>query len=110
MKIHWGHVRDSAGSFSHFVDECKDTDYDTDGGFWDGVGDWMWGEDFDYGTVDKAVGNFYHCIAAKMVQEAKAEFQAKFNAACPKKMKMIQTFVSNSNMYLGSLFIHITNI
>ena len=85
MKIHWGHVRDSAGSFSHFVDECKDTDYDTDGGFWDGVGDWMWGEDFDYGTVDKAVGNFYHCIAAKMVQEAKAEFQAKFNAACPKK-------------------------
>merc|ERR1712184_65379 len=86
MKIHWGHVRDSAGSFSHFVDECKD---------------------FDYGTVDKAVGNFYHCIAAKMVQEAKAEFQAKFNAACPKKMKMIQTFVSNSNMYLGSLFIHI---
>ena len=87
MKIHWGHVRDSAGSFSHFVDECKDTDYDTDGGFWDGVGDWMWGEDFDYSTVDKAVGNFYHCIAAKMVQEAKAEFQAKFNAACPKKWK-----------------------
>ena len=85
MKVHWGHVRDSAGSFSHFVDECKDTDYDTDGGFWDGVGDWMWGEDFDYSTVDKAVGNFYHCIAAKLVNEAKAEFQAEFNVKCPKK-------------------------
>ena len=40
----------------------------------------MWGEDFDYSTVDKAVGNFYHCIAAKLVNEAKAEFQAKVNA------------------------------
>ena len=84
MKIHWDHVRNSAGSFSHFVDECKDTDYDTDGGFWDGVGDWMFGEDFDYGTVDKAVGNFYKCIALKLVNEAKAEFEAKFNTECPK--------------------------
>ena len=42
----------------------------------------MWGEDFDYSTVDKSVGNFYHCFAAKLENEAKAEFQAKVNAEC----------------------------
>ena len=77
MKIHWDHVRNSAGSFSHFVDECKDTDYDTDGGFWDDIGDWWSGEDFDYSTVDKAVGNFYKCIAVKLVNEAKVEHTHK---------------------------------
>ena len=59
MKIDWDTVTAHAGSFGHFVSECKDSDYDTDGGFWDSAGDWFWGEDFDYSTVDKAVGNFY---------------------------------------------------
>ena len=53
----------------------------------------MFGEDFDYGTVDKAVGNFYKCIALKLVNEAKAEFEAKFNAECPKHWKNIQAII-----------------
>ena len=59
MKIDWDTVTAHCGSFGHYVGECKDSDYDTDGGFWDSTGDWFWGEDFDYSTVDKAVGNFY---------------------------------------------------
>merc|ERR1712186_251533 len=81
MKIHWDHVRNSAGSFSHFVDECKDTDYDTDGGFWDDIGDWWSGEDFDYSSVNTALGNFYSCVASKLVAEADRQFKDKFFAA-----------------------------
>ena len=42
MKINWDATKAAFGSFGGYVDDCKSTDYDTDGGFWDGVGDW-WG-------------------------------------------------------------------
>ena len=42
MKINWDATKAAFGSFGGYVDECKSTDYDTDGGFWDGIGDW-WG-------------------------------------------------------------------
>ena len=42
MQINWDATKTAFGSFGGFVDDCKSTDYDTDGGFWDGVGDW-WG-------------------------------------------------------------------
>ena len=61
MKINWSEVERTFGIHSKIVDECKDTDYDVDGGFWDNISDWFWGEDFDYKSVDKAVGNFYNC-------------------------------------------------
>merc|ERR1712083_1262250 len=70
------------GSHSHMVDECKDTDYDTDGGFWDSIGDWF-GEDFDYNSVNIAVGNFYNCCAKKVAKEAEDTFRAQFFAQCP---------------------------
>ena len=68
MKINWREVERSFGIHSKIVDECKDTDYDVDGGFWDNISDWFWGEDFDYISVDKAVGNFYNCCTRKLVQ------------------------------------------
>ena len=49
------------------------------------TGDFFWGEDFDYSTLDKAVSNFYSCIAQKYVVEARAQFDAKFMAECPTK-------------------------
>ena len=52
---------------TNFFTPFKDTDYDVDGGFWDSIGDWF-GEDFDYSTVDNAVGNFYNCCAKKVAQ------------------------------------------
>jgi len=83
MKINWDAVNGAFGSFANFAAECKDSDYDVDGGFWDDIGDWWGGEDFDYSSVDKALGNFYSCIAAKLVQEADDQFRNKFFAACP---------------------------
>ena len=68
MKINWSEVERTFGIHSKIVDECKDTDYDVDGGFWDNISDWFWGEDFDYKSVDKAVGNFYNCCVRKLVQ------------------------------------------
>ena len=68
MKINWKEVELSFGAHSKIVDECKDTDYDDDGGFWDNISDWFWGEDFDYKSMDKAVGNFYNCCVRKLVQ------------------------------------------
>ena len=67
MKINWDQITADFGSHSHMVDECKDTDYDTDGGFWDSIGDWF-GEDFDYNSVNIAVGNFYNCCAKKVAK------------------------------------------
>ena len=46
MKINWDATKKAFGSFGGFVDDCKSTDYDTDGGFWDGVGDWWGGKIF----------------------------------------------------------------
>ncbi len=68
MKINWDRLAEAFGSYNGFVTECKDTDYDSDGGFWDDVGDWWGGEDFNYSSVDKAVGNFYTCVSAKLVK------------------------------------------
>ena len=68
MKVDWKKVAGAFGSYNNFATECKDTDYDTDGGFWDDIGDWWGGEDFDYSSVDKALGNFYSCVAGKLVQ------------------------------------------
>jgi len=83
MKINWDEIHNQFAEHSHMVDECKDSDYDTDGGFWDGVGDWWSGEDFDYSTVDTAAGNFYNCCAKKAAQEARDLFNVKFGAQCP---------------------------
>ena len=68
MKINWDEIDRQFGEYNHFVHECKDTDYDVDGGFWDTIGDWFTGEDFDYASVDKAVGNFYNCCARKVAK------------------------------------------
>merc|ERR1712142_761645 len=83
MKINWDAVNGAFGSFANFASDCKDSDYDVDGGFWDDIGDWWGGEDFDYSSVDKALGNFYSCVAAKLVQEAHDQFNNKFFSACP---------------------------
>ena len=83
MKVDWDRVTASFGSYGEFSTKCKDTDYDTDGGFWDDVGDWWGGEDFDYNSVNTALGNFYSCVASKLVQEADRQFKDKFFAACP---------------------------
>jgi hypothetical protein len=83
MKINWDAVNGAFGSFANFANDCKDSDYDVDGGFWDDIGDWWGGEDFDYSSVDKALGNFYSCVAAKLVQEAHDQFNNKFFTACP---------------------------
>ena len=40
---------------------CKDSDYDADGGFWDDVGDWIFGENFDYAKLEKALTNYFNC-------------------------------------------------
>merc|ERR1712020_138474 len=53
MKINWDAVHGAFGSFANFASDCKD---------------------FDYSSVDKALGNFYSCVAAKLVQEAHDQF------------------------------------
>ena len=83
MKVDWDRVTATFGSYGNFASECKDSDYDTDGGFWDSVGDWWGGEDFDYSSVNTALGNFYSCVAAKLVKEADDQFRNKFFATCP---------------------------
>jgi len=83
MKIDWDATKAAFGSFGGYVDDCKSTDYDTDGGFWDGVGDWWGGEDFDYSTVNTALGHFYSCVSTKLRNEAVDQFKNKFFAACP---------------------------
>ena len=83
MKLAWDQVEAAFGSYGHFVTECKDSDYDVDGGFWDDIGDRWGGEDFDYSSVDKAVGNFYNCVSAKLVRTADEQFRSKFNEQCP---------------------------
>ena len=90
MKINWKEVELSFGVHSKIVDECKDTDYDDDGGFWDNISDWFWGEDFDYKSVDKAVGNFYNCCTRKLVQVRVAKIMYR---VC-KSIKKISFFVS----------------
>ena len=47
---------------------CKDSDYDTDGGFWDDVGDWFFGENFDYASLEKALTNFFNCCKSKLIK------------------------------------------
>merc|ERR1719369_117793 len=83
MKVNWDEVSAAFGKYSAFVTQCKETDYDVDGGFWDDIGDWWGGEDFDYSSVDKALGNFYSCAASKLIQEANTVFKKKFFATCP---------------------------
>merc|ERR1712088_1024919 len=50
---------------------------------WDGVGDWWGGEDFDYSTVNTALGHFYGCVSTKLRNEAVDQFRNQFFAACP---------------------------
>ena len=38
MKINWDAVNGAFGSFANFASDCKDSDYDVDGGFWDDIG------------------------------------------------------------------------
>ncbi len=66
MKIDWDKTVDAYGSFGYHVSDCKDTDYDSDSGFWNNVGDWFFGEDFDWGTLNTAIGKFYTCITGKL--------------------------------------------
>merc|ERR1739848_820584 len=56
MKINWDAVNGAFGSFANFAAECKDS---------------------DYSSVDKAVGSFYSCVSAKLVQEANDQFRNK---------------------------------
>lgn len=83
MKVDWGKVDAAFGAYSDYSHQCKDTQYDTDGGFWDSAGDWFFGEDFDYGSLNTALGNFYNCVAAKLSQEARDQFDAQFASQCP---------------------------
>jgi hypothetical protein len=66
MKVNWNNVESAFGQYSNIVADCKSTDYDTDGGFWDGAGDWLWGEDFDYGSLNNALGKFYSCASSEL--------------------------------------------
>ena len=83
MKVDWGKVDAAFGGYSQFSHDCKDTNYDTDGGFWDSAGDWFFGEDFDYGSLNTALANYYNCVAAKLSQEARNQFESKFTSQCP---------------------------
>ena len=83
MKVDWGKVDGAFGAYADYSHQCKDTQYDTDGGFWDSAGDWFFGEDFDYGSLNTALGNFYNCVAAKLSQEARDQFEAQFASQCP---------------------------
>merc|ERR1712107_348319 len=75
MKVDWDKVDAAFGSYNQFSHDCKDTNYDTDGGFWDSAGDWFFGEDFDYGSLNTALGNYYNCVAAKLSQEARNQLK-----------------------------------
>merc|ERR1711997_158869 len=83
MKIDWDKVNAAFGSYADKATECKDTNYDTDGGFWDSTSDWFFGEDFDYSTVDASLSNFYSCVAGQLVQETGKQFREKFFGQCP---------------------------
>jgi hypothetical protein len=50
------------------IKTCKDTNYDTDGGFWDSVGDWLFGENFDYDSLERALTNFFTCCNDKLIK------------------------------------------
>ncbi len=67
MTIKWDLINEAFGSYSAYVDQCKDTGYDQDGGWWDDATDWVFGEDFDYGTMDTSITNFYNCVAQKLI-------------------------------------------
>ena len=58
MKINWDATKAAFGSFGGYVDDCKSTDYDTDGGFWDGVGDWWGGKIYIFFFLMKTVLTF----------------------------------------------------
>lgn len=66
MKIDWNKLQKDFGTYGKFVTDCKNTDYDTDGGFFDTIGDWFGGEDFDYSSVDRSIKSFYSCVVTKM--------------------------------------------
>ncbi len=50
------------------IKSCKDTNYDSDGGFWDGVGDWLFGENFDFDKLEKALSSFFTCCSDKLIK------------------------------------------
>merc|ERR1711862_34150 len=68
-QVNWDAVNKLFGSYSHFAVECKDTDFDTDGGFWDNIGDWWGGEDFDYSELDRTVSNVLACVNNKVKKD-----------------------------------------
>ena len=60
-KVDWDKFKVKLMKRDDVIKFCKDTNYDTDGGFWDSVGDWLFGENFDYASLEKALANFFNC-------------------------------------------------
>jgi hypothetical protein len=65
-KVDWDKFKVKLLGRDDIMKFCKDTNYDTDGGFWDGVGDWLFGENFDYASLEKALvsslNNFFPLV------------------------------------------------
>ena len=60
-KVNWDKFKVKMMNRDDVIKFCKDTNYDTDGGFWDGVGDWLFGQNFDFASLEKALSNFFNC-------------------------------------------------
>ena len=60
-KVDWDKFKVKFLGRDDIVKLCKDSDYDADGGFWDDVGDWIFGENFDYAKLEKALTNYFNC-------------------------------------------------
>ena len=67
-KVDWDKFKTKFMNRDDIVRLCKDSDYDTDGGFWDNVGDWVFGENFDYASLEKSLTNFFNCCKDKLMK------------------------------------------
>ena len=70
MKINWDATKAAFGSFGGYVDDCKSTDYDTDGGFWDGIGDW-WGGKILFFFLENSFFFIFKIITILMIFQPK---------------------------------------
>jgi hypothetical protein len=79
-KVDWDKFRVKFLGRDDVVKSCKDTDYDGDGGFWDDVGDWLFGENFDYASLEKALSRFFSCCKDKLIKVRGSMLQSLFSA------------------------------
>ena len=62
-KVDWDKFKTKMLGRDDIIKFCKDTNYDTDGGFWDGLGDWIFGQNFDFQSLENALANFFNCCS-----------------------------------------------